>query len=136
MKKSRYFLKRTKFALATGIFPLFLGFLLLGLSFLLITFSLWADSLTIDKSLLPMANNLPTFYDINGNLMDYKSDNFLHPEEIPDNLKNRRKNEKNAKNIAENEKSLSKPIDKAGFVWYNIYVIKSDYDISRGRAAW
>ena len=88
MKKSRYFLKRTKFALATGIFPLFLGFLLLGLSFLLITFSLWADSLTIDKSLLPMANNVPTFYDIDGNKMDYQSDNYLNPDEIPANLKN------------------------------------------------
>ena len=88
MKKSRYFLKRTKFALVTGIFPLFLGSLLLGLSFLLITFSLWADSLTIDKSLLPVANNVPTFYDIDGNEMDYQSDNFLNPDEIPSNLKN------------------------------------------------
>ncbi|MBR5173987.1 MAG: transglycosylase domain-containing protein, partial [Clostridia bacterium] len=58
------------------------------MSSFLISFSVWADKLKIDTSLLPMANNLPTFYDINGNLMDYKSDNFLHPEEIPDNLKN------------------------------------------------
>ena len=88
MKKSRYLLKRTKFALFLSGLALILGIFLILMSTFLISFSVWADKLEIDTSLLPMANNLPTFYDINGNLMEYKSDNFLHPEEIPDNLKN------------------------------------------------
>ena len=88
MEKSRYFLKRTKFALFTAVFPLILGFLLLVLSISLIIFNVWAESLDIDNTLLPMANNVPIFYDINGNKMEYKSDNILAPEEIPDNLKN------------------------------------------------
>lgn len=88
MKKSRYFLKRTKFALLSGVLPLILGFLLLGLSTLLIFFNIWSDNFPIDKTLLPAAINVPTFYDINGNKMNYQSDNYLSPEEIPDNLKN------------------------------------------------
>ena len=87
MKKPRYLLKRTKFALFTGIVPLILGFLLIFISISLISFSLWADSLTVDKSLLPMANNPPIFYDIDGNEVEYKSDNYVKPDEIPDNLK-------------------------------------------------
>ena len=88
MKKPRYLLKRTKFALITAAFPLILGFLLIIISISLISFSVWSDSLTVDKSLLPMANNLPTFYDIDGNEIEYQSDNHLKPDEIPDNLKN------------------------------------------------
>ena len=88
MKRSRYFLKRTKFALLTGFLPLLLGILLILLSIMLISFNLWANSLTIETSLLPMATNLPIFYDIDGNEMEYKSDNFLRPDEIPTNLKN------------------------------------------------
>ncbi len=87
MKKPRYLLKRTKFALFTGVFPLILGFLLIFISISLISFSVWADGLTVDKSLLPMANNPPTFYDIDGNEIEYKSDNYIKPDEIPDNLK-------------------------------------------------
>ena len=87
MKKSRYLLKRTKFALFTGVLPLLLGIFLIALSIFLICFNVWASSLTINKSLLPMANNPPIFYDIDGNELDYKSDNYLKPEEISNNLK-------------------------------------------------
>ena len=87
MKKSRYLLKRTKFALFTGVLPLLLGILLIALSIFLVCFNVWANGLTINKSLLPMANNPPIFYDIDGNELDYKSDNYLKPEEISNNLK-------------------------------------------------
>ena len=88
MKKSRYLLKRTKFALFTGVFPLILGFILLVVSCLLVSFSVWSNSLDINTDLLPTANNLPIFYDINGQKIEYKSDNYLSPDEIPNNLKN------------------------------------------------
>ena len=87
MKKSRYLLKETKFAVFAGILSLILGIILLSTSVFLISFNIWTDKLYIDKSLLPVANNLPTFYDIDGNAIEYKSDNYLHPNEIPDNLK-------------------------------------------------
>ena len=35
-----------------------------------------------------MAKNLPVFYDVNGNKMDYISDNYISPDNIPTNLKN------------------------------------------------
>ena len=35
-----------------------------------------------------MAKNLPVFYDVNGNKMDYISDNYISPDDIPTNLKN------------------------------------------------
>lgn len=35
-----------------------------------------------------MAKNLPVFYDINNNKMDYISDNYISPDDIPTNLKN------------------------------------------------
>ena len=87
MKKSRYLLKETKFAVFAGILSLILGIILLSTSVFFISFNIWTDKLYIDRSLLPIANNLPTFYDIDGNAIEYKSDNYLHPNEIPDNLK-------------------------------------------------
>ena len=54
----------------------------------LVAFSLWADSFQVDEDLLPMAKNLPVFYDINGNKLDYISDNYISPDNIPTNLKN------------------------------------------------
>ncbi len=88
MKKPRYLLKRTKFAIYTSTLAIFFGICLLILSAGLIGFTIWSNNFEVDESLLPMAKNLPVFYDINGNMMNYKTDSFLLPEEIPNNLKN------------------------------------------------
>ena len=88
MKKPRYLLKRTKFAVIFSPLPIIFGILLLILASSLVAFSLWADSFQVDEDLLPMAKNLPVFYDINGNKMDYISDNYISPADIPTNLKN------------------------------------------------
>ena len=88
MKKPRYLLKRTKFAVIFSPLPIIFGILLLILASSLVAFSLWADSFQVDEDLLPMAKNLPVFYDVNGNKMDYISDNYISPDDIPTNLKN------------------------------------------------
>ncbi len=88
MKKSRYFLKRTKLALATSGIFIFIGVLLLSISSALICFTIWANNFEIDESLLPMSKNIPVFYDTNGNKMNYEEKTLLLPDDIPTNLKN------------------------------------------------
>lgn len=88
MKKPRYLLKRTKFSIIFSPLPIIFGIMLLILASSLVAFSLWANSFQVDEDLLPVAKNLPVFYDINGNKMDYISDNYISPDSIPDNLKN------------------------------------------------
>ena len=87
MKSSRYLLKRTKIAVRTSFIPITMGLVLITLSILLVSFVLWSNGQSIDDSLLPIGKNLPVFYDINGNVMEYKSENFLAKEDIPNNLK-------------------------------------------------
>jgi membrane peptidoglycan carboxypeptidase len=71
----------------TSAIPIVLGIVLLATSIFLGIFAGWSQNQVVDESLLPVGKKLPVFFDINGNKMEYKSDNFLSKDEIPDNLK-------------------------------------------------
>lgn len=47
----------------------------------------WAQSANFDSDLLPTAKAYPTFVDSYGNKIDYISDSYVRPEEIPENVK-------------------------------------------------
>lgn len=51
-------------------------------------FAIWANGVSLDKTLLPTASAKPVFYDINGEKIEYLTDDYVLPEQIPDNLKN------------------------------------------------
>lgn len=51
-------------------------------------FAIWANGVTLDKTLLPSANAVATFYDINYEKIDYLTDGFVDINTVPDNLKN------------------------------------------------
>ncbi len=50
-------------------------------------FAAWANTQTIDKSLLPTAQALPVFYDIDGNVIQTEQSDFVTVDEISDNLR-------------------------------------------------
>lgn len=50
-------------------------------------FMKWAQSANFDSDLLPTAKAYPTFVDSYGNKIDYISDSYVRPEEIPENVK-------------------------------------------------
>lgn len=87
MKKSHFIFKRNVFYSLLGGFSLALGVLVLCAGIILICFSLWADGKTVDASLLPEGKNVPVFFDSDGNEIEYISDSYLSPEEVPENLK-------------------------------------------------
>ncbi len=49
-------------------------------------FFIWADGVNLDAALLPTASALPSFYDNDGNLLDYKTDNYISPDSVPEHL--------------------------------------------------
>lgn len=51
------------------------------------SFMKWAQSANFDSDLLPTAKAYPTFVDSYGNKIDYISDSYVRPEEIPENVK-------------------------------------------------
>ncbi len=51
-------------------------------------FALWANSVPLDSTLLPTQTALPTYYDIDGNKIQYQDDDYLSFEDIPNNLAN------------------------------------------------
>ena len=51
-------------------------------------FAIWADGVSLDRTLLPTATAKPVFYDINNEKIDYLTDDYLTKDEIPQNLKN------------------------------------------------
>ncbi len=51
-------------------------------------FAIWANGVSLDKNLLPTASAKPVFYDINGEKIEYLTDDYVLPEQIPDDLKN------------------------------------------------
>lgn len=87
MKKSHFIFKRNLFFSVIGGFSLALGVLVLCAGIILICFSLWADEKTVDASLLPEGKNVPVFFDSDGNEIEYISDSYLSPDEVPENLK-------------------------------------------------
>lgn len=50
-------------------------------------FKLWANDVDFDAKLLPTAKAVPVFLDANGGKIDYIDDNYVKPNEIPDNVK-------------------------------------------------
>lgn len=53
-----------------------------------VVFAIWANDVPLDKTLLPTASAKPVFFDINGEKIEYLTDDYVLPEQIPDNLKN------------------------------------------------
>lgn len=51
-------------------------------------FAVWANTQAIDASLLPTASALPTFYDIDGNILPYAEENYVDIKDVGDDLKN------------------------------------------------
>lgn len=87
MKNHHKFLKRNIIYSIVGGFVLFFGVCLIIFGALLCGFSIWADGKSIDETLLPEGKNLPVFFDVNGNKIDYSTDSYISPGEIPENLK-------------------------------------------------
>lgn len=87
MKKSHKILKRNLFYSVTGVIALIFGIMLVVIGVALGGFCLWADEKSVDETLLPQGKNLPVFFDVNGNQIDYQTDDYLSPDEVPENLK-------------------------------------------------
>lgn len=51
-------------------------------------FAIWANTIPLDKNLLPTASAVPVFYDSAGQKLDYIQDDYIKPEEIPEYLAN------------------------------------------------
>ena len=51
-------------------------------------FNAWASGVELDKNLMPTKTALPVFYDVNGEKIDYIEEDYLSPNDVPDNLKN------------------------------------------------
>ena len=60
----------------------------LAISIAMAGFAIWADGVSLDRTLLPTASAKPVFYDINNEKIDYLTDDYLTKDEIPQNLKN------------------------------------------------
>lgn len=88
MKKYRNLFKRNMFYSLSGVLVLLFGVCLLSFGLFLSAFSLWANGKTVDASLLPEGKNVPVFFDMNGTQIEYKADDYLSPDEIPEDLKN------------------------------------------------
>lgn len=50
-------------------------------------FALWAQTVPLDKSLLPTQIATPTFFDANGDAIDYCDDTYIAPSQVPTALK-------------------------------------------------
>lgn len=87
MKKSHKILKRNLFYSVTGAIALIFGIVLVGIGVTLGCFCLWAGGKSVDETLLPQGKNLPVFFDACGNQIDYQTDDYLSPDEVPENLK-------------------------------------------------
>lgn len=46
-------------------------------------FAIWAKGISLDKSLLPTQSAMPTFYDNDGEKIDYDEDSYIPPKDIP-----------------------------------------------------
>lgn len=51
------------------------------------SFAIWANTQSVDKSLLPTATAVPTYYDIDGNPLPHFESDFVEIENISDNLR-------------------------------------------------
>lgn len=51
-------------------------------------FAIWASNQKPNADLLPTATASPTFFDIDGNELEYADDNYINPSDVPADLKN------------------------------------------------
>lgn len=86
LTKSEKAAKRKKVALITALVLVLLP--VVAVSVAATGFAIWANGIELDKSLMPTASAKPVFYDINGDKIEYLSDDYVNIEEIPTNLKN------------------------------------------------
>lgn len=70
------------------ILCVFLLLPIVGTAITAVSFAIWANGVSLDKNLLPTASAKPVFFDINGEKIEYLTDDYVLPEQIPDNLKN------------------------------------------------
>jgi len=77
--------KRKKIALAVCsciiLLPLLAAAIAVG------AFAAWANTQAVDRSLLPTAQAMPVFYDIDGNEIATEQSDFVTVDEISDNLR-------------------------------------------------
>lgn len=78
--------KKSRILLSVAIALLIIPCLTIAISAL--AFTIWAQGVELDVNLLPTASAVPTFYDIDGEKIDYLVDDYVNPSEIPDNLRN------------------------------------------------
>lgn len=78
--------KKKKIVLTTLLVLVLLP--IVGTSLAVAGFAIWANGVSLDKSLLPTANAKPVFYDINGEKIEYLTDDYVLADQIPDDLKN------------------------------------------------
>ena len=77
--------KKRKLAIAlSGVFltPIVCASLAIG------AFAIWASNQKPNADLLPTATASPTFFDIDGNELEYADDNYINPTDVPSDLKN------------------------------------------------
>ncbi len=77
-KKSRIFLS---LAIVLLLIPT------LAVAITALTFTIWSQDVELDVGLLPTASAIPTFYDADGEKIDYLVDDYVNPDEIPQNLR-------------------------------------------------
>lgn len=59
----------------------------LGVLGIYVGFMTWAQNAEFRPELLPTATAVPVFLDANGEKIDYKSDNYVNPDSIPEHVK-------------------------------------------------
>lgn len=80
--------KRRKSRIILGIAVALIAIPCLAVAVSALSFTIWAQGVELDKDLLPTASALPTFYDADGEKIDYLVDDYVNPSEIPQNLRN------------------------------------------------
>lgn len=80
--------KRRKHRIIWGLAVALIVIPCLAVAISALSFTIWAQGVELDKDLLPTASALPTFYDADGEKIDYLVDDYVNPSEIPQNLRN------------------------------------------------
>lgn len=77
--------RRKKTLLIIFIITLLLPFAMFAI--VIGVYAIWASGVDYDSSLLPTSSALPRFYDADGEPLEYKQDNYITPDEIPEDLR-------------------------------------------------
>lgn len=79
--------KRKK-RLTIALLVIFIAIPTLTVCISLCAFSIWANTVQLNESLLPTASAMPTFFDIDNQKIPYYADDYVKVEEVPKNLAN------------------------------------------------